>query len=231
MAPFTGCCLAAPAGRGAVRPAPAASRSPPTPRALWPRPSPGCSSRSALPPGARALGAVWHADGEVRPWGPVCRGASVLDACVRARAHACVPCAHGHVCRRARAPVLPIHPRGLPARRTLPAARTSVSGPRVPAPPVGTVLVPAVGGSSDPLVLHRPLSPQASALRAPAPRVGHPSFLPCVGSEPLIRLDGSFPAATAESWGPVGAVLGSVSCGARCCTACGVGPGTAGVIY
>lgn len=147
-----------------------------------------------------------------------------------------------------------------------------MSGPRVPAPPVGTVLVPAVGGSSDPLVLHRPLSPQASALRAPAPRVGHPSFLPCVGSEPLIRLDGSFPAtaaldleqgaacpappngfgvvpisalglgvaspgdsdvpaATAESWGPVGAVLGSVSCGARCCTACGVGPGTAGVIY
>lgn len=104
MAPFTGFCLAAPAGRGAVRPAPAASRSP---RALWPRPSPGCSSCSALLPGARALGAVWHADGEVRPWGPVCRGASVPDACVRARAHACVPCTHGHVCSRARAPVLP----------------------------------------------------------------------------------------------------------------------------
>lgn len=135
MAPFTGCCLAAPAGRGAVRPAPAASRSPPcslAPPLAWlllllsaapRRPRPRCRvacGRRGAPMGTRV-------------------SRRLCPGCVRARAHACVPCAHGHVCRRARAPVLPIHPRGLPARRTLPAARTSVSGPRVPAPPVGTV--------------------------------------------------------------------------------------------
>lgn len=118
MAPFTGCCLAAPAGRGAVRPAPAASRSPvlsgPAPRLAAPpaqrcpqAPRPRCRvarGRRGAPMGTRVsrrlcpgrvhtrvsrVPTATSVDVHVRPCSPSTRGASLHAAPSRPRGPRC----------------------------------------------------------------------------------------------------------------------------------------------